>query len=364
MRVRWSPVACLAAACLIACTRGCVEVQHIIKPATECPARIPFATFRIAQGCTDDCPYPWRRLSKKIEGEWVVQGTRCDTQKDRILELRLEPGEYKLEAACHSSADEKWPPGSSWQLRAYLTSWVAELEVRRKGSAGDWGSSTNVAAGGKESDVHKADIRVMANPPVAGLQVEISIPDGYGQGSTRTACPATLSANTLTTGSDGIAAAAFTSSNRTEDVPIKLKPVGVDHELGTATVHQQWAWKSGDALEHEDYFTPGVADPVSLKLELADGPDLIPISGHTVKFYAWRVTYYEWDDSTQQFEPREETIGADNVWDLSYFCAFNPPSTQDSGSTGVYRTTMTVKEHPYWYVDEACFCWVDDCVYK
>lgn len=363
MRVRWSPILCLAAACLLACTSGCVEVQHIIKPATECPAEILFATFRIAQGCTDDCPYPWHCLSKKIEGEWVVQGTGCDTQRDHVLELHLEPGEYKLEAACHNSADENWPPESGWRLCAYLTSWVAELEVRRKGSTANWGGSTNVAAGGKDPDVHKADVRVTATPALAGLPVTVLIAEGTGGGKPGTGGAATVTVAPQT-GTDGIASGTFISSNRTEDVRLILKPTDVDYKLDTAVIHQGWARKIGDAWEHEEYFTPGVADPVSLKLELADGPDLVPILGHTVKFYAWRVTYYEWDDSTQQFEPREETICPDNFWDLSYFCAFNPPSTQDSGNTGVYSTAMTVKEDPYWYVDEADFWRIDDCVYE
>lgn len=366
MRARSSLVTCIAAACSVACTSTYAEIPTITRPATEPLGGTWFATFTITQNCSEGCPIPWHRLSKKVDGQWEVQFTGCGAPLTQTMDLDLDPGEYMLEGVCYNDTDESNPPQSGWQVCAYLISWRATIEVRRKGSTGSWSGGTNVAAGGKDPDVHKADIRVAANPPVAGLEVSVSIPDGYGEGSTLTACPAALSPDpaTLTTGSDGIATATFTSSNKIENVPIKLKPAGVDHEFGSATVNQRWDHEDGGEWEYEQYFVPEVAHPVSLKLELADGPDLVPISGHTVKFYAWKVVYYEWDDSTEQFEPQEETIGADNFWDLSHFCVFNAPSTQDSGNTGVYSTAMTVKDDLYWYVDEVYFWGIDDCVYE
>ena len=248
MRARSDLILSVTAACFVACTNAYAAVPTITKPATECPAGVWFATFTVTQSCSSGCPFPWHRVSKKINGQWEVQYTGCGAPPTQTSDLHLEPGEYMFEGVCYDDANESDPPASGWEVCAYLISWRAAIEVRRKGSTGNWGGSANVAAGGKDPDVHKADIRVTANPPVAGLEVAVSIPDGYGEGRTRTACPATLSPSpaTLTTGSDGIATATFTSSNLTESVPLKLKPAGVDHVFGTATVHQRWDHQSGD----------------------------------------------------------------------------------------------------------------------
>ena len=365
MRTRSSLISGVVAACFVACTSAYASVPTITRPATECPNGVWFATFTITQSCPTDCPFPWSRLSKKVDGQWEVQHTGCGAPPTQAEDLHLEPGEYKLEGVCYDDSDENWPPESGWEVCAYLVSWRATIEVRRKGSTANWSGGTNVAAGGKGSDVHKADILVTADPPVAGLEVTVSIPDGYGAGSTRTACPAALSASALTTGSDGLATATFTSSNKVEDVPLKLKPVGVDHVFGTATVHQRWDHQNGGEWEYEPYFIPNAYSDVSWTLEIDDGGQIVPIAGHTAKFYAQRVIYYEWDDDQLDYVEHDEERGPDNNWDLSFYSEFDPPQKQDSPA-GVYTSAQIVYEDDVyfdWFVDFVEFRGVDDDTY-
>ena len=176
-------------ACLLACASAYAAVDTIMKPALCCPAGVWFAEFNIWQGCTSDCPWAWIRVSKKnANGEWEVHYTSHGTSEERNREtsVGLEPGEYKLEVACHETGDDNWPPTTGWELCAYLVSWQVSITARGKAAAGTWGDA-NVAAGGKDSDVHKAEVRVTANPPLAGIPIDVSIADGQGEGSTRTA---------------------------------------------------------------------------------------------------------------------------------------------------------------------------------
>jgi hypothetical protein len=255
---------------------------------------------------------------------------------------------------------------SDW-LEADLTIYTVTLGVRRTGSGAAYGSSATVAAGGVDSDVHKADIEVATSPAVASVTLDIVVgkKTGEGEGQPDTGGAASVSMSSYTTDANGKAYGTFTSSNKIESVTIECQD-GSGSPLpgaGTATVNQGWDSDSSNNWVYEPYFWPEVWEDVSFTCKLTDGASTVPITGHSFDFYAYKVIYYEWDEEAQDYVQYEEVISEDNDWDLSWACEFEEA---EEAQGGVYETRQIVHEDSewYWFVDEVSFWAIDETVFE
>ena len=331
----------------------------LIKPAP--------ATFEFGATCPTGCEHVYFRRKTKINGNWEVTGGPFWMDQSPWT-ITLDTGEYQIECAC-GTYDEPPGPDAAWQLCAELIVYRIELQVRRKGSGDEWSGQAKVAAGGMGPDEHKAELRAVGDPPVPGLDFTATIEEGKGLGFPDTGGAASL-VLTGPTGADGTVTGTFTSSNRPETVRVLLRPA-VDNPEWTEAIDitQVWAIKDENLWTYPDYFVPEVSHDVSFYLRFTDGQATVPITGHTVRFYAWKVVYWVWNDDTWEYEPDEDIVSPTN--DLSPLCEFDPRSTQDTtgpggSGTGEYETTMTVHEDAagYWFVDEVYFRAIDDNVYR
>lgn len=112
---------------------------------------------------------------------------------------------------------------SSW-LQADLTVYQIQVNVQRKGSGDPWSSDASIAAGGKDSDVHKANVQILFTPGLdADTEVQVSLSDGgegYEPSSWWWSKSRTRSQLTLTSGGTGTYVAGETTS------PLILTPAG------------------------------------------------------------------------------------------------------------------------------------------
>ena len=239
-----------------------------------------------------------------------------------------------------------------------------QLQVRREGSGNEWSGQAKVAAGGLSPSEHRAELRAVGDPPVAGLDFTVTIAEGEGQGYPGTNGAASVSLPGPT-GAGGIALGTYTSSNRSETVTVLLRPPIEEPEWTQAVaIEQVWAIRDALLWDYPEYFVPEEEHDVSFTLRFADGEDTVPITEHTVRFYAWKVVYWLWNDDTCEYDPKEGLVSP--TVDLSCYCEFDPPSTQDTGGPGVYATKMTVHEEEdgYWFVDTVYFRAIDDNVFQ
>ncbi len=316
------------------------------------------ALFHFEAACSEGCPHMWCRVYEKVDGDWQLHSQFGTGSGNVSFDIALWEGKYRVDLACHSTTMDV--PESGWATCAYLVAYWADLQVRRKGTADAFGNTATVAAGGKDSDVHKAEIQVTANPPIAGIPVNVFIQEGTGQGKEGTGGPATLEIGN-TTDCNGKITGTLTSSNKTEEVHLQVHPT--DEAFNSEVrIYQEWDHQNGGEWQYEPYFIPNAPSDVSWTLEIADG---VPITGHTAKFYAQRVVYYEWDDVLLDYVRYEEERCPANNCDLSFYSDFTPAQTQDSGD-GVYSSQQTVYEDDEnfdWFVDEVEFRGVDDDTY-
>ena len=315
-------------------------------------------------GRPEACDYMWYRAYKKNgEDQWELdKGPHYAGSGDVPFGMTFSVGEYQVEAVCHSTDAE--PPTSGWATCVYVVAYDLTLRARRKGSTANFGTEATIAAGGKDPDVHKAELEVTASPAIAGIPVDVNIVAGTGQGKDGTGGAATLDMASETTDANGKATGTFTSSNKTEEVRLQSHPT--EESLNSEIViHQQWDHENGGEWEYNGWSIPNAYSDVSWTLQIDDGGQSVPITGHTAKFYAQRVVYYEWDDVLSDYVEYEEKRGPDNNWDLSFYSEFNPPQTQDS-TPGVYTSAQIVYEddvHFDWFVDVVEFRGVDDDTY-
>ena len=315
-------------------------------------------------GCPENCAHVWYRVYKKNgEGDWALDGGPWyvgtgDVQFDKTFAI----GEYKVDAVCHSTDTEA--PSSGWATCAYVVAYELTLRVRRVGPTGDFGTEATIAAGGKDPDVHRAELEVTANPAIAGIPVDVNIVAGTGQGKDGTGGAATLTVAAETTDANGKATGTLTSSNKVEEVRVQSHPTEESFN-SEIVIYQRWDHENGGEWEYDAWFIPNAYSDVSWALQIDDGGQIVPITGHTAKFYAQRVVYYEWDAVLCDYVEYEEVRGPDNFWDLSFYSEFNPPQTQDS-TPGVYTSAQIVYEDDVyfdWFVDVVEFRGVDDDTY-
>ena len=326
----------------------------VIKPAP--------ATFEMGAPCPSGCSQPYFRRWTEIDGNFVLTGGPFKVDENPYY-WTFDTGHYCIEVAC-GQPDAPPGPDANWQTCAYLIAYRIDLQVRRLGSGNEWASSATVAAGGLNPDEHKAGLRAVATPAVAGCQFVATLQEGQGLGFPETNGAASV-VLTGPTGAGSISLGTYTSSNRSEQVTVLVRPPGENPGwTAAAGINQVWAIRDEFLWDHPDYFVPEEEHDVTFTLRFTDGEDTVPITEHTVRFYAWKVVYWLWNDVTCEY--KEEVVLVSPTLDLSCYCEFNPPSTQDNGGPGVYRTKMTVHEDEdgYWFVDEVYFRAIDDDVFQ
>ena len=310
---------------------------------------------------------PPRVYSKKSTANvtYDMPSTQVD---DKTVRVRIHvTGEilyYGFDDEKGTDDDEIYPidEWSDW-VSGDLTVYEAELKVRRNGSGNEYGATAIVAAGGLATAVHKADVEVSTTPAVQGVCFYASIKEGEGQGQPDTGGAANLDIGSTTEG-NGKITGTYTSSNRTENVTLELRNEN-EVLLDTATVNQQWDTDDSDNWTYDGYFSPDTWEDVSFTLKLTDGEDAVPIPGHNMKFYAWAVIYYEWNDETLEYDEKLEVISESNNYDLSFYSDFNPTTKQGTAG-GVSDTSQIVYEDAEldWFVDEVFIVAVDKSVYQ
>ena len=219
------------------------------------------------------------------------------------------PGTYTVTATC----------GNCVALTVQVIG-VSGLTARRKGSGTAFGASATIAAGGKSSDVHKAEIKIQLNPvPLkqAYLTFPASLTGAAAHQGTNVAAMLTCGNSTITgnaTGTvtlgqvdlgTGTATATLKSSNvtRTCTVTIGGQSAGVGMVMA-AVGNRKYDWP--------EYFIYGVSHDIDFFPTLqeaadsdADG-DGIPgegaIDGHGIHFYVKSITVRYWQYDWENFE--------------------------------------------------------------
>jgi len=260
---------------------------------------------------------------------------------------------------------------SDW-LEADLTVYTVTLGVRRTGSGGAYGTSATVAAGGVDSDVHKADIEVATSPAVASVTLDIVVGKkaGEGEGQPDTGGTASVSMNSYTTDANGKAYGTFASSNKIESVTLECQdsdgtPLA---GFGTATITQAWDDDAGLEFNVPEYFIPEIADTCKFTCRLDEG---VPIDGHTINWYTTKITlnWYSWNIDTDDEDWGESDYNDPFTGDdaLPFGKAIGDFVVYSGGSedpSGVYAKAHTV--HDYFDIVEVAgeYVWQEALVMK
>ena len=217
------------------------------------------------------------------------------------------------------------------------------LEVRRTGTT-SWGSSADIAAGGKASNIHKADVQIKLDPtPSISISVSISVngtaADGGGSGTRNV--KSSLSGLGLSDAISGVNQATaslssystsgtFTSSNKLGEIKIKAKGKEV-------TIMQKWA--DNPDWDYESVFTPGEDNPVSLTDISLNGEAL---DEHVIWFYAMQVEldslYFDFDE--YEFYWDQRTVVRKEDEPLTRYTKFTPDASLKPNS-GIGQATVS-----------------------
>lgn len=131
---------------------------------------------------------------------------------------------------------------------------VSGLTARRIGSGESFGSSATIAAGGKGSDVHKAEIKIQLNPvPLkqATLTFPASLSGAAAHQDTDVSAVLTCGASTLTGNSSGtITLGAIDLATGTASAELKSSNVTrtCTATIGGQSVAVTMAWDMGEVL--------------------------------------------------------------------------------------------------------------------
>lgn len=224
--------------------------------------------------------------------------------------------------------------------------------VRREGSGAPFQSSAAVAAGGLAGSEHRADVQIQTSPPIAGVTITPSISNGTGAGGVN----ATITLTSTVTDSDGMVTGTYTSSDRT-------RPVRIQAGRSEATIDQNWN-DDGDPWQADPYLYYDEPSPVTFRPRFDDGVDLIPITGHSMRFEVVRADVWHWNPALNDGEGDYEFItytndlGDPNAPLLATLASFAPATVGDD-PPGSYTSSITI----HWDLDaivDTAYCHLTD----
>lgn len=274
---------------------------------------------------------------------------------------------------------------------------VSELTVRRKGSGEPFGTTATIAAGGKNTDVHKAEIRVQLSPVPAkrtAITLPASLTGAAAHQGTNVAAVLT-SGDTSITGNasgsitlneidaDGYATVELKSSNVTRTCTVTI---------GGKSVAVTMAWDIGGIrdFKYDRDYLPGVKsdvifyptlDEIALRDEDADGKaGEGAIDGHDIQFHVTKVTFDYWSfdydkwkyvdkggiveldvlpgyNPTLKFGVRlDDIIELDDVIEASPGKYVNPQTVRDYfNESGTVIQCITIKEYDFYVYDKEVY---------
>ena len=223
------------------------------------------------------------------------------------------------------------------------------LQIRRKGTT-TYSSCASVAAGGKTTNEHEADVQVTATDGANPVSVTVRAPViSNGDG---VAVSASLSPSSATTDGSGVANFTFKSSDY-------AAPVTLAEDSTTVTAQQRWDdMTDGSDWTYSPYFDYGVAESVTFLPAFLDGATPVSITSHTTNFLVTGLDVWEWSDTDWDYEL---LTGVDPSA-LPGLATFDPGSAGDGGG-GSYNSALTVAWDDDDIVDAAYFDAQDDGVY-
>jgi len=219
----------------------------------------------------------------------------------------------------------------------------AVIEICRK-SGGGYGYSTDVAAGAKNSNVHKADVMIYFNPePVVAQYVTISVSGDVADGSVSSPKASKLEIGSATiTGQGSITIAVspsgitgtFTSSN-------KLGNITISADDDTVSVDQKWDHRTANnaGLEFDPFFEYDTPHDISLTLELTESSNYI--DSHELVFEVTKVVYEQLDLTNWTFSTAPTVTS-----DFDKYAKFNNQGKATTGSDGKGKTKLTISGSP------------------
>lgn len=197
---------------------------------------------------------------------------------------------------------------------------VSGLTARRKGTTDAFGASATIAAGGKSSDVHKAEIKVQLNPvPLkqATLTFSASLSGAAAHQGTDVAAVLSCgnssvtgnSTGTLTLGTidltEGTASAELKSSNVTRTCTATIGGKAVTVGMVMASLgNRKYDWPEYFiyGVDHEIDFFPTLQEAADHD---ADGDGVTgegAIDGHGIHFYVKSITIRYWQYDWENYE--------------------------------------------------------------
>lgn len=261
--------------------------------------------------------------------------------------------------------------------------YTVDLQVCRKGTEA-WGSAATVAAGGKSSDEHKAEIKAWVSDnnqmPVAGQTFYLTIKDAAQTGHDATGL-ATLSNTSRTTASDGTFTVTYTSGSKVVDgvvIEVRKKNEPTAPVVASVSIDQKWDTRVGTSgWSYDNYVMCGEPSLVSLAVVLGSNTEL-PLVGHKIQFYPTKVLGWKWDDIAEEYklwvaydtdlytwaEITSEHPNAEMVEGhpgLAAYADFDQDGEDYTNAQGVATRYLTVHEDSNggWFVTDVYF-WASD----
>ena len=275
-------------------------------------------------------------------------------------------GEYAIEATATNAEDANDTATDA------DTMYVVEIEsllVRRKGSGASYSDSATIGAGGIDSDVHKADVKLTVTPAPTvttwSVDIPLSLSGTQGENTdgifTLNGTPVTTSVTVSSVTTTGT----YVSCDKTIDATISSSA----GSTGTvsATITQGWNYDviRSDRWSYPSTFEYDTYESISYFLELEDS---VGIDGHNMRFVATEVIYDQLDLSTWTFQSHTVTAN------LAAFTFFSDTGTADGGATVTTDSSGQAQVYQYvhglpnddWtiWVTEVSFDVVDEDAYE
>ena len=241
---------------------------------------------------------------------------------------------------------------------------VRSIERKGKGksksSNDQWGSSVEIAAGAKNSNIHKAEVKIyFETEPYEPQEVEVSVSGSSADGADSHTIASVLVFSeggtvTIISGVDSVILTVppkgitgiFTSSNKTGSITVKAGTKNI-------TIDQKWDYRTSAFADWNcaSIFNYNVPEDVSLTIWLDENN---PIDKHDLVFEVTRVRYLYINDETWDIEDREvtpENEGKDGNLKLSDYSIFGTDTVSGkqkvtTGTNGKATAQRTVYRYP------------------
>jgi hypothetical protein len=237
---------------------------------------------------------------------------------------------------------------------------VTNIEYCRKDLddtvAANWATKTNIAAGGKESGVHNAQVRISIAPAVANVPVAANFYGGCGGN-----VPAELDPlEAQTTDANGQVFCNYKSGNKIETATVVVTNLAdsvVNVDLGS-TVSNTWDIADKKDFMIPEFFIPEVLDDVRFYPTLEKAGGVGAIDTHVLTNYVSNIEILkvEFDLNTGLCTETTISRGYPDYWYSESPCpipypveAFVKIDSTIEAPVGVYSTAHTV--HDQWDYD-------------